>query len=137
MREIRLGLFVPVVFLTMSGFALAQSQPPVTMTPVVSAGKMRQVGFFTSLNPDCSTTGDIDARLTQQPREGAVELEQGTGFPVYPERNPRAMCNTRQVQGIRVKYTPKDGFIGKDVFEVEFLTPAGSDVTWKYSVTVK
>jgi hypothetical protein len=137
MREIRVGLFVPVVLLTMCGAVLAQSQPAVTMTPVVPTGKMRQVGFYTSINPDCSNTGDIDARITQQPQQGTVELEQGAGFSFFHEKNPRSACNTRQVQGIKVKYTSKDGFTGKDTFEVEFLTPAGGDIVWKYSVTVK
>ncbi len=133
----RLGLIVPVLLLSMSGWALAQSQPPTTLTPVVPTGKTRQVGFFAALNPDCSSAGDVDARLPKQPVNGAVELEPGTGFVLYPEKNPRSICNTKQVQGIRVKYTSKDGYLGKDTFEVEFLTPAGGDLTWKYSVTVK
>lgn len=133
----KLAVSVPVLLLTMSGWALAQSQPPVTLTPVVPSGKMRQVGFFTSLNPDCSGTGDIDARIIKQPQNGAVEVEPGTGFANYAQNNPRVACNTKQVQGIRVKYTSKDGYIGKDTFDVEFLTPVGGDLTWKYSVTVK
>lgn len=133
----RLGFIVPVLLLSMSGWALAQSQPPATFTPVVPSGKNRQVGFFTALNPDCTSAGDIDARVTKQAQNGGVELEPGTGFAVFPEKNPRAACNTKQVQGIRIKYTSKDGYIGKDTFEVEFLTPGGADLTWKYSVTVK
>jgi hypothetical protein len=41
------------------------------------------------------------------------------------------------VMGVRVLYTSKDGYTGKDSFEAEFLAPAGQDVIWKYSVTVK
>ena len=121
----KLGFIVPVVLLSMSGWALAQSMPPATITPVVPSGKTRQVGFFTSLNPDCTGAGDIDARITKQPQNGSVEVEPGTGFAVYPEKNPRAVCNTKQVQGIRIKYTSKEAYTGKDTFEVEFLTPAG------------
>ena len=31
----------------------------------------------------------------------------------------------------------KEGFAGKDAFEVEFIGPLGGNFVWKYSVTVK
>jgi hypothetical protein len=116
---------------------LAQTTPPSVSAPVVPSGKERQVGFFTSINPDCTGAGDIERRLIKEPKNGKVELEQGPGFPTYPPNNPRNICNTKQVQGIRIKYTSKDGFVGKDAFDVEFLAPLGGDYIWKYSVTVK
>jgi len=133
----KFGIIIPAVLVALSGSALAQSQPATSFTPTVPTGKVRQVGFFTALNPDCTNNGDIDGRIVAQAQNGTVELEQGTGFAFYNEHNPRAACNNKSVQGIRVKYTSKDAYIGKDAFEVEFLTPNGSDVNWKYSVTVK
>jgi hypothetical protein len=120
-----------------SGAVLAQTIPPTVISPVVPTGKERQVGFFTSINPDCSSAGDIDPRIIKQPQNGTVEVEPGPGFANYPANNPRNVCNTKQVQGIRVKYTSKEGFAGKDSFDVEFLTPLGGDIIWKFSVTVK
>jgi hypothetical protein len=46
-------------------------------------------------------------------------------------------CNSRMVMGVRVFYTSKDSFTGKDSFETEFFAPAGQDIVWKYSVTIK
>ena len=120
-----------------SGELLAQTVPPQTFSPTVPTGKKRPVGFFASLNPDCSAIGDIDARVIKQPENGTVEVEAGTGFTGYAEKNQRYACNLKPSQGMRIFYTSKDGFLGKDAFEVEFLGGLGGDIIWKYSVTVK
>ena len=117
--------------------AAAQTVPPVPVSSTVPAGVKRQIGFFTSLNADCTPNGDVQSRLPKQPANGTVELDDGFGYPAYPQTNQRYACNSRMVMGVRVFYTSKDGFTGKDSFEAEFLAPAGQDVVWKYSVTVK
>ena len=66
-----------------------------------------------------------------------MELEDGPGYANFPIMNQRYACNNRQVMGVRVFYTSKEGFTGKDPFEAEFFAPAGQDIVWKYSVTVK
>jgi hypothetical protein len=116
---------------------LAQQLPPASLSPTVPTGKKRLVGFFTSLNPDCSAVGEIEARLIKQPGNGTVDLENGTGFTNFPENNQRHPCNLKPSAGVRVNYTSKEDFIGKDTFEVEFLGGLGGDVVWKYTVTVK
>ena len=116
---------------------LAQQLPPASLSPTVPTGKKRLVGFFTSLNPDCSAVGEIDTRVIKQPENGTVDVESGTGFTNYPDSNQRHACNLKPSPGVRVNYTSKDGFIGRDTFEVEFLGGLGGDVVWKYNVTVK
>ena len=120
-----------------AGLAYAQTIPPVPISSTVPAGIKRQIGFFTSLNADCTTNGDVQSRLIKPPANGTVELDDGPGYPSYPQNNQRFACNGRQVMGVRVFYTSKDGFTGKDAFETEFFAPAGQDIVWKYSVTVK
>jgi hypothetical protein len=117
--------------------ATAQTIPPVPRSATVPTGIKREIGFFASLNADCTTNGDVQSRLIKQPANGTVELDDGIGYPVYPPANPRYVCNSRQVMGVRVFYTSKDGFTGKDSFETEFFAPAGQDIVWKYSITVK
>jgi hypothetical protein len=117
--------------------AFAQQSPPANLSPTVPTGKKRLVGFFNALNPDCSAIGEIDARVTKQPESGTVEVETGTGFTTYLENNQRYACNLKPSPGIRVNYTSKEGFTGKDTFQVEFLGGLGSDVIWNYTVTVK
>jgi hypothetical protein len=115
----------------------AQQLPPANFSATVPTSKKRLVGFFASLNPDCSAIGEIDARVIRQPENGTVEIETGTGFTNYADNNQRHACNLKPSPGVRVNYTSKDGFIGRDAFEVEFLAGLGSDVVWKYTVTVK
>jgi hypothetical protein len=126
-----------IVFASASSIAFAQTQPPVVLAPTVPTGKQRQVDFFTSVNPDCSSTGDIDTRIIKQPEHGTIELEPGTGFAQWKPDNPRVVCNSKAVPGIRVKYTSKDDYLGKDYFEIEFLFAPAGDQTHKYNVTVK
>jgi hypothetical protein len=126
-----------LLFAGASQDVLAQQPPPANLSPTVPTGKKRLVGFFTSLNPDCSAVGEIDARVIKQPENGTVEVESGTGFTNYPDSNQRHACNLKPSPGMRVNYASKDGFIGKDTFEVEFLGGLGGDVVWKYAVTVK
>jgi hypothetical protein len=120
-----------------SGELLAQTLPPQTFAPTVPTGKKRLVGFFTSLNPDCSAIGEIDSRVIKQPENGTVEIEAGTGFTNYPQTNQRYACNLKPSQGLRILYASKEGFLGKDTFDMEFLGGLGGDIVWKYSVTVK
>jgi len=116
---------------------LAQTIPPAVIAPTVPSGKTRQIGFFTAINPDCTGAGDIDSRIIKKPLNGDVQLEPGPGFANFPATNPRSACNAKQVQGVKVIYTSKDGYIGKDNFELEFIGPTGIDNIWKYTVTVK
>jgi hypothetical protein len=133
----KLWFAAPAAALLLAGPVLAQTLPPQTMTPTVPTGKQRQVGFFTQVNPDCTSAGDIDARVTKEPKSGKVELEQGLGFPLYAQTSPLAKCNGKQVQGFRVLYRSNDAFAGKDAFDVEFIGPLGGNFVWKYTVTVK
>ncbi len=117
--------------------ALAQSFPPATFAPVVPSGIKRQIGFFAAVNPDCSSSGDAEARITKQPKNGSVTIENGAGFTNFPEKNQRYVCNVKQSQGLRFIYTSKEGFTGQDHFEVEIFGPLGGAFVWKYHVTVK
>ncbi len=133
----KLNFGVAAAVLVLSTPAFAQTVAPRMNASTVPTAKERQIGFYAALNPDCSGAGDVEARLIKQPQNGSVELEQGLGFSIYPPNNIFYVCNTKQVQGIRVKYTSKEGYVGKDAFEVELLDPRGYDYVWKFSVTVK
>jgi hypothetical protein len=44
-----------------------------TLTRVVASGAKTRLGFYASINPDCSATGDVNVRVTKQPEHGTVE----------------------------------------------------------------
>jgi hypothetical protein len=117
--------------------ALAQTVPVSVQTRIVPAGVKRQLGFFTSLNPDCTPSGEIVARLKIHPTKGEAEIDQGPGYPNFDSLNQRYHCNGKLIEGYRINYRSDKDFNGTDVFEVEFFTPNGQQVVWKYSVSVK
>lgn len=136
-RSTMIAVIAAVVLAGVSEDVFAQQLPTTAnISAVVPTAKQRLVGFYYSLNPDCSTVGEIDARVIKQPQNGSVEVVPGTGFTSFAENNERHACNMKASPGVRVTYVSNDGFVGNDAFEVEFLAGIG-DAVWKYSVTVK
>jgi hypothetical protein len=95
-------LFTVLAFVLLSSSAFAQEKSPEqyreeqshifgiegqesqTFTRVVASGAKQRIGFFVSLNPDCSATGDINVRITKQPEHGTVESVATTHYPYFP-----------------------------------------------------
>jgi hypothetical protein len=130
------GLLLAVAMLVYTS-AQAQTVSPAVQSRVVPTGEKKQLGFFSSLNPDCTPAGEISARIVRKPENGTADLDPGLGYANYGQENQRYRCNLGLVEGYRVNYVSNSNFTGHDVFEVEFFTPTGSDVVWKYQVTVK
>jgi hypothetical protein len=45
-----------------------------TFSRVVASGSKQRIGFYASVNPDCSATGDINVRVTKQPNTARWKL---------------------------------------------------------------
>jgi hypothetical protein len=48
---------------------------------VVASGAKQRIGFFTALNPDCTSSGEVSVRITKQPEHGTTETAATTSFP--------------------------------------------------------
>jgi hypothetical protein len=57
--------------------------PDVTRVTVMDQ-KLR-LDFWNSLNPDCSSTGYVSVRITEQAQHGSVAIDHGTGFSGYAQ----------------------------------------------------
>jgi hypothetical protein len=59
---------------------------------VVPSETNQRIGFFSALNPDCTTSGDISIRVTKEPQHGAVQITPTSNFPNngshYPNQRP-------------------------------------------------
>ena len=104
---------------------------------VVGSGKNQLVGFYTSLNPDCTSRGDTDIRITKQPEHGSVETKPATNFPSYPKEHVRAKCNEHKVRGVQVNYKSAEKYIGSDEFELLALFPSGFAWEVHYGISVR
>jgi hypothetical protein len=105
-------------------------------TRVVASNKNQRIGFYTSLNPDCSVMGDVDIRVTKQPEHGVVDLTPATSFPSYPKESSRFKCNGDQVSGIQVNYK-SEKFVGDDKLELLVLFPNGFAWEVRYTISVR
>jgi hypothetical protein len=44
----------------------------------IASGTKHRIGFYVSLNPDCSASGDVNIRVTKQPEHGTACVEFGS-----------------------------------------------------------
>ena len=87
----------------------------VQVSRVAAAGRQLQVAFLYDLNPDCSSAGFVAVRFIEQPKHGAVGVENGTGFSGFPQENIRYDCNKRRTEGVLLTYNPEPGYIGPEL----------------------
>jgi hypothetical protein len=106
-------------------------------TRVVPSGTDQRIGFFTALNPDCTTSGDVSIRITKEPEHGAVKITTATNFPGYPKENLRNRCNQHKVKGMQINYKSAEKYIGDDALELLVLFPAGFAWEIHFDVSVR
>jgi hypothetical protein len=106
-------------------------------TRVVASGKKQPMGFFTSLHPDCTSRGDADIRVTNQPEHGTVETTPTINFPGYPKEHVRYKCNEHKVKGVQVNYKSAEKYVGDDAFDLLALFPGGYAWEVHYDVSVR
>ena len=92
---------------------------------VVPSETNQRIGFFSALNPDCTTSGDISIRVTKELEHGAVQITPTTNFPNYAKEGLRYKCNQHKVKGMQINYKSAEKYIGDDVLELLVLFPAG------------
>lgn len=125
-------------FALIAGPALAASPvPPQVYTYTTSPEYRTSIGFFASLNKDCTSAGPLQMQIVTPPANGTAALESAYGSPRYPAGSDYAACNTKQVQGMRLIYTSNPGFTGVDSFDVLIAFSSGVRQPLHYDITVK
>jgi hypothetical protein len=72
---------------------------------VVSEARTR-VEFLAAEEPDCSSQ-QLVVRVTKQPTNGKLEVEEGNGFGYWQKESSRAKCGERPISGMLVYYTSR------------------------------
>ena len=93
---------------------------------VALSGERVRIGFSYSVDPDCSSQGEIKSRLLEHPKNGVVEMLTEKGFPGYAKDHPRYKCNETLSDVLAYYYKSREDFNGKDRFVVEVFYPIGS-----------
>jgi hypothetical protein len=123
----------------------APAQPAATpstpqmleFTRVVATDQLLRVAFVPALNPDCSSIGFVTVRFVEQPKHGKVSVENGTGFSLYAQNDPRFECNKRRTDGVIISYNPEAGFRGPDSLTMDVITPDGAFYKRRYAIDVQ
>jgi len=102
-----------------------EGQESQTFTRVIASGTNQRIGFYASLNPDCTATGDVTVRVTKQPEHGTLETVARTDYAHYPKENIRSKCNQHKVKGMLVNYKAAEKYTGNDEFDLLILFPGG------------
>jgi hypothetical protein len=105
-------------------------------TRVAASGTNQRIGFFTWLNPDC-TSGNVNVRVTKQPEHGTVEMATASLFPNYPKENIRSKCNDQKVRGVQVNYKSAEKYVGDDALDLLVIFPSGFGWEVHYDVSVR
>ena len=109
---------------------------PKHLTRGAVSGVPQRVGFYYSVNPDCSSDGLVQTQLKNPPTHGSVEFVKADGYTNFPSSSPSHACNTRKSPGIEVIYTSAKNFAGTDQFVVQGVGPKGKYMETDYTVRV-
>jgi hypothetical protein len=70
-------------------------------TRIVPSGANQRIEFITALNPDCTSSGDVNVRVTTQPEHGKVEITSTSHFPSYSKESNRYKCKAHYDISVR------------------------------------
>lgn len=104
---------------------------------VAQAGMRSRINTVFSLEPNCTSLGNISVRVLGAPVHGTLEIRPGDYFPNYAAPNPRFDCDTRPSPGVAVFYTPAPGFTGNDSIRLDVIPPSGTERLVETTVVVK
>jgi hypothetical protein len=108
---------------------------PVSVTAL--SGQRVRMGYSASLNNDCSTSGDIKARLADPPRNGTADIVMEKGFTRFPKGDQKFKCNEKQSDVQAYYYQSRDGFKGKDKVVIETFFSNGNYRKRTYNIDVR
>ncbi len=138
MSRVRRILTLVFVSLALYGKNVSGQELPTqpTFLTVASGVRLRYLLGF-SLNADCTSTGEIVARIIQQPKNGMIEVAREQGYTQYGKEDQRYKCNEKRSEVVHLYYEPSERFKGKDSFVVEVFFPNGQYRKRVFNVTVR
>lgn len=110
---------------------------PVSLARFVPTAEERTLGFYTSINPDCTQTDRTVVRIIAPPEHGTASFHNGDMYTSFPRENPRSACNDKRIPGALVKYKSEDGYIGGDTFRALIIYPDGTATEATYNIVVR
>jgi hypothetical protein len=120
-----------------SRLMFAEGVSKETFDRLVLSGTKTQIGFFHSLNPDCTLSGETVVRVVTPPEHGTVEVTTINSFALFKKDNIRFKCNEHKVKGPAVFYKSADKYVGDDAIDFLVIFPKGFAWDLHVNLTVK
>jgi hypothetical protein len=114
----------------------AEGLQRVRLDRTVPSGITQRINFHVSLNPDCTSDGNVVVRVVTEPEHGKIEITPTSHFPLFSKESNRYKCNQHKVKGVLVSYKA-DKYVGDDVFDILVLYPSGFAREYRYNITVR
>ena len=123
----------------LSKLSQSKGAPPGTLelTRAATAEQRSRLDFFYDVAPDCSSAGKPVVRVLEQPRHGALAIENGEAFTDFPPDDQRAACNAHQSDGTFVFYQPSTNYRGADSITLSVTVSVTGTLKRHYVIDVK
>jgi len=102
----------------------------------VPPGTTATVNFFVSLNPDCSSNGQVAVRIDKQPPNGTAKVIPRDDYARAAQSGLPLACVGKKVSGVAVEYMPNSDYTGTDSLEFETTAKSGAKALFKVPITV-
>lgn len=109
----------------------------VTVNKTTTAGTTLMLTSVGSLNRDCTSRGQVTAKVVQAPDNGTVHIENGMAFPSYSPGDAPYLCNARKSPMTLITYRAEPGFTGQDTTSVQVFFPDGNAPTLLFHIAVQ
>jgi hypothetical protein len=113
-----------------------QHRSPKSVARGAMSGVPQRVGFYYSVNPDCSSDGLVQTQVKSPPTHGSVTFVKADGYTTFPSTSASHDCNTKKSPGVAVMYTSAKDFVGTDQFTIQGIGPHGVYLESDYAVKV-
>jgi hypothetical protein len=107
------------------------------LTRIVASGTTHRIAFLHALHPDCTASGDVHVRVTQEPEHGKIEIIPMSDFARYSKDNIRSRCNQHKVKGVLVNYKADKKYVGDDAFVLLVIYPQGLAEEGHFNISVR
>lgn len=109
----------------------------VTVNKTTTAGATLMLTSVGSLNQDCTSRGQVTAKVVQAPDNGTVHIENGMAFPTYSPGDAPFLCNARKAPMTLISYRASPGFTGQDTTSIQVFFPDGNAPTFLFHIAVQ
>ena len=109
----------------------------ISTTKTTRAGAVLSLASPQALAPDCTSLGQVDAKVMLPPDHGTIHIEHGSAFSNFVPGDPPFACNARKSPATLITYRSEPGFSGEDTASVQVFFPDGRAPTLVFHISVR